>query len=259
MLFAPVNHYLSWQFFCRKINIPPACRIDSSKFAIIDFLCCGSVSVGRSSMHMQNVHTCLPGTSYDKTYALYAFYHTKKVNKWYARKSIYHRCSVWTEISVSRVTVWHHSVKPSDANSWPSRRKFLSIPHSYERYLKSYTTIISTHHHVHFSKFDWMTEIQDLNFQMFHEQETEPFSFCWPLKFAVNTGSITPTKWTCPDEKPCLIPYANNKGADQPAQLRSLISAIVVRYLDNLTPILSRFKNSRLNLVPVAEQASLSV
>ena len=29
---------------------------------------------------MQNVHTCLPGTCYDKTYAQYVFYHMKKVN-----------------------------------------------------------------------------------------------------------------------------------------------------------------------------------
>ena len=31
----------------------------------------------------------------------------------------------------------------------------------------------------------------------------------------------------------CLMPYANNKGADQPAHPRSLISAFVVRSLDN--------------------------
>ena len=42
----------------------------------------------------------------------------------------------------------------------------------------------------------------------------------------------------------CLMPYANNKGADQPAHPRSLISAFVVRcldsiiYLDSLTEIL---------------------
>ena len=32
------------------------------------------------------------------------------------------------------------------------------------------------------------------------------------------------------------MPYANNKGADQPAHLRSLISAFVVRCLDSITP-----------------------
>ena len=35
--------------------------------------------------------------------------------------------------------------------------------------------------------------------------------------------------------KPAL-PYANNKGADQPAHPRSLISAFVVRCLDNIIP-----------------------
>ena len=33
-------------------------------------------------------------------------------------------------------------------------------------------------------------------------------------------------------EKMCFMSYANNKGADQPAHLRSLISAFVVRVRD---------------------------
>ena len=32
----------------------------------------------------------------------------------------------------------------------------------------------------------------------------------------------------------CLMSYANNKGADQPAHPRSLISAFVVRCLDSI-------------------------
>ena len=35
-------------------------------------------------------------------------------------------------------------------------------------------------------------------------------------------------------EKTCLVAYANNKSADQPACPRSLISAFVIRYLDSL-------------------------
>ena len=35
-------------------------------------------------------------------------------------------------------------------------------------------------------------------------------------------------------EKTCLRWFANNKGADQPAHLRSLISAIVVRFLESI-------------------------
>ena len=34
--------------------------------------------------------------------------------------------------------------------------------------------------------------------------------------------------------KLCLMSYANNKGADQPAHPRSLISAFVVRCLDSI-------------------------
>ena len=43
----------------------------------------------------------------------------------------------------------------------------------------------------------------------------------------------------------CLMPYANNKGADQPAHPRSLISAFVVRYLDKIISLVSRAEISR--------------
>ena len=33
------------------------------------------------------------------------------------------------------------------------------------------------------------------------------------------------------------MPYANNKGADQPARPRSLISTFVVRCLDSIIPL----------------------
>ena len=45
--------------------------------------------------------------------------------------------------------------------------------------------------------------------------------------------------------KTCLMPYANNKGADQPAYPRSLVSTIVVRSLDSMIRILAIFKVSR--------------
>ena len=39
--------------------------------------------------------------------------------------------------------------------------------------------------------------------------------------------------------KTCLMPYANNKGADQPAHPCSLISAFVVRCLDSIISLVS--------------------
>ena len=57
----------------------------------------------------------------------------------------------------------------------------------------------------------------------------------------------------------CLMSYANNKGADQPAHSRSLISAFVVRNLDSVMSLVSVTKTSSLMLVSVAEQASLSL
>ena len=48
-------------------------------------------------------------------------------------------------------------------------------------------------------------------------------------------------------EKMCLMSYANNKGADQPAHLRrSLISAFVVRCLDSIMSLDSIAEISRL-------------
>ena len=47
-------------------------------------------------------------------------------------------------------------------------------------------------------------------------------------------------------EKMCLMSYANNKGADQPAHPHSLISAFVVRCLDSLIPLDSITEISRL-------------
>ena len=53
--------------------------------------------------------------------------------------------------------------------------------------------------------------------------------------------------------------YANNKGADQPAHLRSLISTFVVHCLDSVMSLVSVTKISSLMLASVAEQASLSL
>ena len=53
--------------------------------------------------------------------------------------------------------------------------------------------------------------------------------------------------------------YADNKGEDQPAHPRSLISAFVVRCLDSVMSVVSVTKISSLMLASVAEQASLSL
>ena len=51
------------------------------------------------------------------------------------------------------------------------------------------------------------------------------------------------------------MPYANNKGADQPAHPRSLISAFVIRCLDSIMPLVSISEISSLYLAYVAAQA----
>ena len=49
-------------------------------------------------------------------------------------------------------------------------------------------------------------------------------------------------------EKTCLMSYANNKGADQPAHPRSLISAFVVHCLDSVMYLVSVTKISSIML-----------
>ena len=46
--------------------------------------------------------------------------------------------------------------------------------------------------------------------------------------------------------KMCLMSYANNKGVDQPAHPRSLISAFIVRCLDSIISLDSIAEISRL-------------
>ena len=53
------------------------------------------------------------------------------------------------------------------------------------------------------------------------------------------------------------MPYANNKDADQPAHLCSLISACIVRCIDSILLTFAIFEIPKIYLA-VAEQAGLS-
>ena len=55
------------------------------------------------------------------------------------------------------------------------------------------------------------------------------------------------------------MPYANNKGADQPAHPRRLISSFVSRCLDNVIPLVSIPEIPSLYLASVAGLAGLSL
>ena len=56
-----------------------------------------------------------------------------------------------------------------------------------------------------------------------------------------------------------FMAYANNKGADQPAHLRSLIRAFVVCCLDSIILLVSTSEIWSLYLASVAAQAGLSL
>ena len=55
------------------------------------------------------------------------------------------------------------------------------------------------------------------------------------------------------------MPYANNKGADQPAHPRSLISAFVARCLNSMISLVFISEIVSVNLSSVAVQAGLSL
>ena len=62
-------------------------------------------------------------------------------------------------------------------------------------------------------------------------------------------------------EKTCLLGFANNKGADQPALLCSLISAFVIRLLESVY-IDNRLAMGEISIVllaSVAEQTALNL
>ena len=59
-------------------------------------------------------------------------------------------------------------------------------------------------------------------------------------------------------EKTCLRGFANNKGAEQPAHSRSLISAFVIRLQERIISRLATSEISLFWLVSVAEETGLS-
>ena len=65
-------------------------------------------------------------------------------------------------------------------------------------------------------------------------------SIPWHVNFANDNGNEPG------HEKTCLMSYANNKGTDQTAHPRSLISAFVVRCLDSIISLDSIAEISRL-------------
>ena len=62
-----------------------------------------------------------------------------------------------------------------------------------------------------------------------------------------------------PREKTCLRRFANNKGADQPAHPRSLISAFIICFLETTISKLATSESSIFQLVSVAEETGLSL
>ena len=65
--------------------------------------------------------------------------------------------------------------------------------------------------------------------------------------------------WDFEVRNPVFGGFVNNKGADQPAHPRSLISALFIRFLESIISRLATSKISIFLLVSVAEQAGLNL
>ena len=74
----------------------------------------------------------------------------------------------------------------------------------------------------------------------------ENFNFTNILEFHLSQIQHSRETFEPLHEKTCFMPYANNKGADQPMHLRSLISNFVIHCLDSIIPTLTKSKTSRL-------------
>ena len=68
--------------------------------------------------------------------------------------------------------------------------------------------------------------------------------------------NLTDTNWAMLWQN-LLLPYVNNKGANQPVHLRSLMSAFIVRCLDSIIPLVSISEISSLCLASLAAQSGL--
>ena len=91
-----------------------------------------------------------------------------------------------------------------------------------------------------------LRQVHGLKFMFLHFWETKSHTewlhtldHCW---FCFNRFLRSEPR----PEKSCFWPNANNKGADQPAHPRSLISTFVVHYLDSIIAILAKSKILRL-------------
>ena len=60
-------------------------------------------------------------------------------------------------------------------------------------------------------------------------------------------------------DKSCLWGFASNKGADQPAHARRLISAFVIRLLESMISLFASSEISIFYLVSVAKETGLSL
>ena len=111
-------------------------------------------------------------------------------------------------------------------------------------------SLVSTCFHIQ-SRKNLHYSISDKKVHLTPLQRNESVQF---VRMEESTKHIWATSW-----ETLFMPYANNKGTDQPAHLRSLISAFVVCCLDSIIPLVSICELSSLYLVSVAAQAGLSL
>ena len=107
-----------------------------------------------------------------------------------------------------------------------------------------------------FTKLHTLKIPNSLRFQFWHLLSLYEKTTFWRMTmwFPVEISYTWATWW-----ENLFMPYTNNKGIDQPAHSRSLISAFVVCCLDSVIPLDSISKIWSLCLASVAAKAGLSL
>ena len=145
-------------------------------------------------------------------------------------------------------------------NIWPlcfiAYLFFIPPPHQYVNWKKSDPSPHPAHTHTHTHTFKWLGPLSGRFGKCTNDFVSKSSHFSWESAnhfFAGMWWEKQPDRsnWVFNTiepghEKRCLMPYANNKGADQPAHPRSLNSAFVVHFLDSIISLDSIAEISKL-------------
>ena len=143
----------------------------------------------------------------------------------------------WKDISMNKVNIkW---ILLYWIREWKTKKMIVGTQNVSEIYLSYVCTSWPAQNDN--SLFGWLTETSDSQFTEMANCMTTGSQ----IQALAKNFEKTKSRNEPGHGKTCLMPYANNKSADQPAHSRSLISTFVVRCLDSIISLVSRSEISR--------------